>query len=92
MPAGTLEGAGVVTTIQGGEVLAVAGSRKPGFSGFNRALDANRQVGSVIKPAVYLTALEHPEHYTLATLLDDGPLTYTAPNRTTSSPNNYDIV
>ena len=90
LPAGTLEGAGVVTTIQGGEVLAVAGGRKPGFSGFNRALDANRQVGSVIKPAVYLTALEHPEHYTLATLLDDGPLTYTAPNRTTWSPNNYD--
>jgi penicillin-binding protein 1B len=90
MPAGTLEGAGVVTSIQGGEVLAVAGGRKPGFSGFNRALDANRQVGSVIKPAVYLTALEHPEHYTLATLLDDGPLTYTAPNGTTWSPNNYD--
>ena len=90
LPAGTLEGAGVVTSIQGGEVLAVAGGRKPGFSGFNRALDANRQVGSVIKPAVYLTALERPEHYTLATLLDDDPLTYTAPNRTTWSPNNYD--
>jgi penicillin-binding protein 1B len=89
-PAGTLEGAGVVTSIQGGEVLALAGGRKPGFSGFNRAMDANRQVGSVIKPAVYLTALEQPEHYTLATLLDDDPLTYTAPNRTTWSPSNYD--
>jgi penicillin-binding protein 1B len=90
LPAGTLEGAAVVTSIQGGEVLALAGGRKPGFIGFNRALDANRQVGSVIKPAVYLTALEQPEHYTLATLLDDDPLTYTAPNRTTWSPSNYD--
>ncbi len=90
MREGTLEGAAVVTSIQGGEVLALAGGRKPGFIGFNRALDANRQVGSVIKPAVYLTALEQPEHYTLATLLDDDPLTYTAPNRTTWSPSNYD--
>jgi penicillin-binding protein 1B len=90
LPIGTLEGAGVVTSIQGGEVLALAGARKPGFSGFNRALDANRQVGSVIKPAVYLTALEQPDNYTLATLLDDDPLTYTAPNRTTWSPSNYD--
>jgi penicillin-binding protein 1B len=87
---GTLEGAGVVTSIQGGEVQAVAGGRNPGFSGFNRSLDATRQVGSIIKPAVYLTALERPDHYTLATLLDDGPLTYTASNRTTWSPNNYD--
>jgi penicillin-binding protein 1B len=88
--AGTLEGASVVTSIQGGEVQAVAGGRKPGYSGFNRSLDASRQVGSIIKPAVYLTALERPEHYTLATLLDDDPLTYTAPNKTTWSPNNYD--
>jgi penicillin-binding protein 1B len=90
LPAGTLEGAAVVTSIQGGELLAVAGGRNPAFSGFNRAIDANRQVGSVIKPAVYLTALEEPKRYTLATLLDDGPLTYTAPNGTTWSPNNYD--
>jgi penicillin-binding protein 1B len=88
--AGTLEGAGVVTSIQGGEVQAVAGGREPGFFGFNRSIDASRQVGSIIKPAVYLTALERPDHYTLATLLDDGPLTYTAPNKTTWSPNNYD--
>jgi penicillin-binding protein 1B len=90
LPTGTLEGAAVVTSIQGGELLAVAGGRNPAFSGFNRAIDAERQVGSVIKPAVYLTALEEPKRYTLATLLDDGPLTYTAPNGTSWSPNNYD--
>ena len=89
-PSGTLEGAAVVTSIQGGELLAVAGGRNPAFSGFNRAVDAKRQVGSIIKPAVYLTALEEPKRYTLATLLDDNPLTYTAPNGTTWSPNNYD--
>ena len=86
----TLQAAAVVTSIQGGEVLALAGDRHAKFAGFNRALNAQRQVGSVIKPAAYLTALEQPEKYTLATLLDDEPLTWTAPNGTTWSPNNYD--
>jgi penicillin-binding protein 1B len=87
---GKLEGAAVVTTVQGGEVLAVAGGRNPKFAGFNRALDAYRQVGSLVKPAVYLTALEQPERYTLATLLDDSPLTWTARNGDVWEPNNYD--
>ncbi len=85
-----LEGAAVVTSVQGGEVLALAGGREPKFAGFNRALDAHRQVGSLLKPAVYLTALEKPERYTLATLLDDSPLTYTARNGTVWKPGNYD--
>jgi penicillin-binding protein 1B len=87
---GKLEGAAVVISVQGGEVLALAGGRNPKFAGFNRALDAHRQVGSLLKPAVYLTALEKPERYTLATLLDDSPLTYTARNGTVWKPGNYD--
>ena len=79
-----------MTSIQGGEVLALAGDRDPKFAGFNRALDAVRQVGSVIKPAVYLAALEQPGRYTLASLLDDDPLTWTARNGKTWSPGNYD--
>ncbi|MEN8106512.1 MAG: penicillin-binding protein 1B [Pseudomonadota bacterium] len=90
LPADSLQGAAVVTSIQGGEVLALAGDRKPKFAGFNRALDAHRQVGSVIKPAVYLTALEQPADYTLATLLDDTQLTWEAPNGDAWSPSNYD--
>jgi penicillin-binding protein 1B len=88
--AGTLEAAAVVTSVQGGEVLALAGGRNPKIAGFNRALDAQRQVGSLLKPAVYLTALEQPQRYTLATLLDDSPLTYTARNGDKWEPRNYD--
>ncbi len=87
---GKLEGAAVVTSVQGGEVLALAGGRDPKFAGFNRALDAQRQVGSLLKPAVYLTALEQPQRYTLATLLDDSPLTYKARNGSIWKPGNYD--
>jgi penicillin-binding protein 1B len=87
---GKLEGAGVVTSVQGGEVLAVAGGRDPKFAGFNRALDASRQIGSLMKPVVYLTALEHPDRYTLATLLDDRPLTWKARNGDVWEPHNYD--
>jgi penicillin-binding protein 1B len=90
LPDDTLQAAAVVTSIQGGEVLALAGDRHAKFAGFNRALHAQRQVGSVIKPAAYLTALEQPDRYTLATLLNDDPLTWTAPNGTTWSPKNYD--
>ncbi|MGD8616400.1 MAG: penicillin-binding protein 1B [Gammaproteobacteria bacterium] len=69
-----LQGAGLVTHSANGEVLALAGGREAGFAGFNRALDARRHVGSLIKPAVYLTALEQPGRYNLASRLDDGPL------------------
>jgi penicillin-binding protein 1B len=71
-------------------VLALAGDRDPGFAGFNRALDAHRQVGSLLKPAVYLTALEQPKRYTLATLVDDSPLKFTSKTGAVWEPGNYD--
>ena len=69
-----IQGAAVVANVNDGEVQAVVGGRDPRFAGFNRALDAVRPIGSLIKPAVYLTALMQPERYTLASLLDDSPL------------------
>jgi penicillin-binding protein 1B len=90
LKADTLQGAAVVTSVQGGEVLALAGDRDPGFAGFNRALDAHRQVGSLLKPAVYLTALEQPKRYTLATPVDDSPLKFTSRTGAVWEPGNYD--
>ncbi len=71
--AGGLEGVVVVTEPQSGDVIALIGSRQAGVAGFNRALDARRPIGSLVKPAVYLTALESGR-YTPATLIDDGPI------------------
>src|SRR6267143_670952 len=68
-----LEGAVVVTDTQSGEVQALVGGRDVRFRGFNRALDAARPVGSLLKPAIYLTALSDPARYTLVTPIDRGP-------------------
>lgn len=86
-----LEGAVVVTDSQNGEVLALVGGRDPSYPGFNRALDARRPIGSLMKPAVYLTALADPQHrYTLITPLDDSPLVWEEPGREPWAPENYD--
>lgn len=90
LPAGTLQGAVIVAAAANGELLAVIGDRDPRYAGFNRALDAVRPVGSVLKPAVYLTALERPNSYTLATLLNDEPLIVDRVGSAPWHPQNYD--
>lgn len=86
----TLEGAMVVTSAQTGEVLALVGGRNPRFTGFNRALDASRPIGSLVKPAIYLTALEQPAKYSLITPIDDSPITLDAEPGVKWTPQNYD--
>ncbi len=90
LPGGKLESAAVVLDSQSGEVRALVGGRDPGYAGFNRALDAVRPVGSLIKPAVYLSALMQPDRYTLLTPLDDAPLTLKMDDGKLWRPQNYD--
>lgn len=85
-----LQAAAVVVSPLNGDVLAVVGDRNPSYKGFNRALNAQRQIGSLIKPVVYLAALEQGKGYTLATMLDDSELVYTEVNQQDWSPQNYD--
>jgi len=90
MKPGVLEGAGVVSRVEGGEVLAVVGGRDVRYPGFNRALDARRPIGSLAKPFVYLAALMQPERYHLATIIDDDPIEVLDPHAPPWSPKNYD--
>lgn len=83
-----LEGAAVVVSPQSGEVLAIVGGRQAGFEGYNRALDAKRPIGSLVKPVVYLAALESGR--TLATPLDDTPITVKIRGQKPWEPSNYD--
>lgn len=90
IPDGTLQTAAVVVRVGTGDVIALAGSRRQGFPGFNRALDARRPVGSTIKPAVYLTALRQPDRYTLSSPIDDGPIRINTEQQTVWAPRNFD--
>ncbi len=85
-----LEGAVVVTDPQSGEVQALVGGRDPRYRGYNRALDAARPVGSLLKPAIYLTALSEPARYTLLTPIDDGPFVWKSRGAPDWEPANYD--
>jgi penicillin-binding protein 1B len=85
-----LEGSVVVTDSQTGEVEALVGGRDVRYRGFNRALDAARPVGSLLKPAIYLTALSEPSRYTLVTRLDDGPFVWKSKGAPDWEPANYD--
>lgn len=80
----------IVASSQQGEIQAMVSDRNPMFSGYNRALDARRQVGSLIKPGIYLTALQQANKYTLASMLDDSPLHLKTSQGSLWSPNNYD--
>ncbi|MFK2872747.1 penicillin-binding protein 1B [Dyella lipolytica] len=84
------QAAAVVTDAKTGSVLAVVGSKLPGDQGFNRALDAQRPIGSTIKPFVYLVALTQPERWNLATALDDSPISMRQPDGTPWTPHNDD--
>lgn len=89
-PEGELEAAMLVSGVDNGEVKALIGGRRPRYAGFNRALDAVRPVGSLLKPAVYLTALEKPDQYNLATIISDEPVSVTGENGVIWQPRNFD--
>ena len=69
-----LQAAVVVADYRNAELLALVGAKQATQSGFNRALDAKRQIGSIIKPVIYLQALAQHGRYTLASQLDDSPI------------------
>src|SRR5882672_12327654 len=85
-----MEGAVVVTDPQSGEIQALVSGRDARYRGFNRAVDAARPVGSLLKPVVYLTALQEPQKYTLVTPIDDGPFVWKSRGAPDWEPQNYD--
>ncbi|MGZ5051658.1 MAG: penicillin-binding protein 1B [Methylobacter sp.] len=85
-----LEAAAVVTRRDSGEIAALMSGRDQADAGFNRAMDAVRPIGSLIKPVVYLTALEYPDKYNIATPVSDTAITIKGAGGNDWSPKNYD--
>lgn len=77
---------------QTGGILAMVGEHMlPGkpMGEFNRALAAERQLGSSFKPIVYATAIEQGG-FNQASIVVDDPTTFTYANGKTYKPDNYD--
>ena len=85
-----LEAAAVVTRRDSGEIAALTSGREVVSSGFNRALDAVRPIGSLIKPVIYLTALNNPEKYTITSMVSDSEIVVPNKGSATWIPKNYD--
>ncbi|EPB9465368.1 penicillin-binding protein 1B [Vibrio alginolyticus] len=85
-----LEAAAVAVDRHSGEIRAMVGGKRVGYEGFNRALNASRPIGSLVKPAIYLTALEQPDKYNLGTTLHDTPLSLKSSKGNVWTPRNYD--
>jgi penicillin-binding protein 1B len=90
-----LEGLLIAVENSTGDIKAVVGGRNFRKTQFNRAVDARRQIGSIMKPFVFLAALEkEPEGadpFSPWTLIDDSK--FTVKERKKSwSPENYDKI
>ncbi|MEF2147739.1 penicillin-binding protein 1B [Luteimonas sp. FXH3W] len=86
----SLETGTVVTDVQTGDVLAVVGAHDYNVAGYNRAVQAQRPVGSLLKPFVYLLALGEPSKYNLGTWLNDDPVRVDLGNGQVWQPKNSD--
>lgn len=87
---GDLEAAMVVADYRTGAVLAMVGGVQTKFAGFNRALRSQRQIGSLVKPSIYLAALSDPERFRLNTPIENRPLTIKIKGSADWQPRNYD--
>jgi penicillin-binding protein 1B len=84
-----VNGAAVSIDTTNASVLALIGDKNPNAFGFNRALDTNRNIGSLIKPAIYLTALKSKD-YSFASVLPNKSITMKNNQGKEWQPQNYD--
>lgn len=84
-----LQSAVIMTDYLNGDIQALVGDREVDYPGFNRAVMAQRQIGSLIKPLL-LYSLLYKGHYSLATVVEDKPIRIKQSDGKVWEPRNYD--
>ena len=87
---GTLQAASVFVQTSTGAVLTLVGDRNAEYVGFNRAINARRAIGSLVKPFVYYTALTQPRRYSLLSTVSDSDIAIQLADGSFWRPDNYD--
>lgn len=82
-----LQGAVLIQQPENGELIAAVGSTQD-FTGFNRTVDAKRQVGSLLKPVIYLNAIESGR-YNWASQIQDSDISIPVGGGKNWTPKNY---
>jgi penicillin-binding protein 1B len=83
-----LQAAVVIADYLNGDIQALVGDRVTDFPGFNRALMAQRPIGSLIKPLLLYSLLQGD--LTLASVVQDEPIRIKQSNGQIWEPRNYD--
>lgn len=94
-PDNPLQGAMISVDVPTGEIRALIGGRNYDINQFNRAVNAKRQIGSLVKPFVYATAFEPSlsnQNITPATLVSDTRFVLKRRLSADWSPRNYEDV
>ena len=83
-----LQAAVVIADYLNGDILALTSDREPDYPGFNRALMAQRPIGSLIKPLLLYSLLQ--DEVTLASRVRDEPIRIQQSDGKIWEPRNYD--
>ena len=84
-----LQAAVVIADYLNGDIQALVSDRAPDYPGFNRALMAQRPIGSLIKPILLYSLLQDDE-LTLASRVNDQPIRIRQSDGKVWEPGNYD--
>ncbi|SUB59480.1 Murein polymerase [Phocoenobacter uteri] len=84
-----LQAAMVIAEYNTGKVRAIVGGVETQFAGFNRAISAQRQIGSLVKPSIYAIALSDPSRFRLNTPIENKPITIKVKGSPDWKPRNY---
>lgn len=83
-----VQGALLSMDVLTGEVISMVGGYSFDDSEFNRAIQAERQPGSVFKPIIYSAAVD--KGYTAATIIQDSPIVFNAGDNGKWMPENFE--